>query len=445
MNATKRLPLLLLLLIFPIATSLCLVTAARGEPFAIAGATIHPIGGPDIPNGVLIVDGGRIRQLGSTLAVDPSMTRIDATGKHLYPGFIQAHSTLGLIEIGSVRGTVDTTETGNVNANLRAETAFNADSQMLLPAMAGGVLTAHVAATGGVYNGTSALVKLRGWNWQDMTLRSPVGFFLTYPQIIKPDSPFSRQSEEDFNKEKDAALKALKDTWLAADAYRKARKAAADGVAPRVEVDSLLEAFAPALDGTVPVFLRAASRPQIAAALDWAKQTKLTRWVLVSGADAQHFAERLAKENIPVILDGVLALPDRAWDSYDSVYAAAAKLHAAGVRLALGDGDDPSNARNLPFHAGMAAAFGLPPDAALRAITLSVAEILGVESELGSLAPAKRATFFLATGDPLDIRTRIERVWVDGEEIDLKADRQWQLYQRYDHRPKRDAHGAHGD
>jgi imidazolonepropionase-like amidohydrolase len=277
-----------------------------------------------------------------------------------------------------------------------------------------------------------------------MTLRSPVGFFLTYPQLTKPDSPFSRQTDEDFNKEKDAALKALKETWLAAAAYRKARQAAGGG-APRVDMDPVLEAFAPALDGSLPVFLRASSRPQIEAALDWAKEAGVTRWVLVSGADAQHFAARLARENVAVILDGVLALPDRAWDPYDAAYAAAATLHAAGVRLALGDGDDPSNARNLPFHAGMAVAFGLPPEAALRAITLSAAEILGVESELGSLAPAKRATFFLATGDPLDIRTRIERVWIDGEEIDLKADRQWQLYERYDHRPKPGSHAAHGD
>ena len=167
--------------------------------------------------------------------------------------------------------------------------------------------------------------------------------------------------------------------------------------------------------------------------------------MLVSGPDAQYFAERLASESVAVILDGVLALPERAWEPYDAAYAAAAKLHAAGVRFAIGDGDDPSNARNLPFHAAMAAAFGLPPQAALRAITLSAAEILGVDGELGSLAPAKRATFFVSTGDPLDIRTKIERVWVDGEEIDLKADRQWQLYDRYDHRPKPSAHGAHGE
>jgi len=427
-----------------IATGLLLAASLSAESFAIVGATLHPIGGPDIPNGVLIVDGERIRQLGATLALDPAMKRIDATGGHVYPGFIQPHSTLGLIEIGAVRGTVDTTETGTVNANLRAETAFNADSQLLLPAMAGGVLTAHVAATGGVYNGGSALMKLRGWNWQDMTLRSGVGFFLTYPRITKPDSPFSRQSDEDFSKEKDAALRALKETWLAADAYRKARQAAAQGAGPKVEIDSVLEAFTPALSGSVAVFLRAESRPQIAAALDWAKEAKISRLVLVSGPDAAHFAARLARENVAVILDGVLALPTRAWDSYDSVYAAAAQLHAAGVRLAIGDGDDPSNARNLPFHAAMAAAFGLPPEAALRAITLSVAEILGVDSELGSLAPAKRATFFVATGDPLDIRTKIERVWVDGEEIDLKADRQWQLYERYDHRPKPGSYAAHG-
>ena len=136
-----------------------------------------------------------------------------------------------------------------------------------------------------------------------------------------------------------------------------------------------------------------------------------------------------------MILDSVLELPSRRWEPYDTAYTAAARLHAAGVRVAIGDGRDASMARNLPFHAAMSAAFGLPRDEALRSVTLTPAELLGVAARLGSLEVGKDATLFAADGDPLEIRTRIERVWIGGSEIDLRQDRQWQLYQRYLNRP----------
>ncbi len=416
-----------------VATLLFASSAARAATTALVGATLHPVSGPEVAAGTLLIENGKIAALGAGLTPPPGATVVDLRGKHVYPGFVHPGAPLGLVEIGSVRGTVDTTEVGDNNAGLRAEVAFNGDSQLLLPAIAGGVLTAHVALEGGVVSGTSAVMDLRGWNWRDMTLRAPVGMHLAYPRLTR--SRFGSQSDEDFEKEKEKALEKLDDLFDAAQAYERARAAYEAKSGPAIDVDPNFEALRPVLAGKLPLFIHAAEKTQIESALDWAKKRALANLVLVSGADAQYVASRLAKENVAVILDGVLDLPRRQWEPYDAVYAAAAALDAAGVRFAIGDGGDASNARNLPFHAAMAAAFGLARDSALRSVTLWPAQILGVADRVGSLEVGKNATLFVSDGDPLEIRSHIERVWIDGAEVDLTANRQWQLYRKYDQRP----------
>lgn len=410
---------------------------AGAESIAFVGATLHPVSGPEIANGVLVVDGARIVGAGAGIAPPAGARVVDVTGKHLYPGFVHPGTPLGISEIGSVRGTQDEREIGDLNAALRVEVAFNADSLLLPPTVAGGVLSAHVIPGGGLISGSSAVMRPHGWNWQDMTLASPVGMHLFYPRVARRVSPWTTQSEEDFKKEREKALESLDDIFDAAEAYRRARQAAADGRGPAVALDAHYAALVPVLDGRLRLFVHAAEQHQIASALDWLAKRGLGNFVLMTGPDAQYLAERLARARVPVILDGVLDLPARDWEPYDAVYAAAAKLHAAGVRFAIGDGGgDASNARNLPFHAAMAAAYGLPREVALRAITLTAAEILGVQERLGSLEAGKDASFLITDGDPLEIRTRIERVFIAGEEIDLTQNRQYQLYQRYDSRPR---------
>ncbi len=410
----------------------------RAEVTVLTGATVHPVSGPDIPDGVVVIDGDHIAAVGAaaSVSVPAGATVIALPRKHVYPGFVDPLSDLGLIEIGSVRGPNDTRETGDDNANARAEVAFNADSLLLGPAVAGGVTYAHVVPGGGIFNGRSAVMRLHGWNWTDMTLRAPIGMHLTYPRLKRPESPWFRQSEEEFAKQKEKALKSLQDILDAARAYQTAREAALARKGPAIEVDPRYEALVPVLDGKEPLYIHAAEKTQIESALDWAKREKLTRLVLVSGSDAQYLAQRLAQEKVPVILEGVLELPARRWEPYDAVYAAAGALHRAGVTVAIADGGDASNARNLPFHAAMAAAFGLPKDVALRSVTLTPAEILGVADRIGSLDAGKEASLFVSDGDPLEIVSHIERVWVAGREIDLAKERQRELYERYRSRPQ---------
>jgi imidazolonepropionase-like amidohydrolase len=343
---------------------------------------------------------------------------------------------LGLVEIGSVRGTDDTTEIGQNNANIHAEVAFNSDSMLIPVAIAGGVLTAHVASTGGIVTGSSAGMSLRGWTWRDMTLAAPVGIHLAYPRMTQGERRFFSRPEEDFKKEREKELKALQDIFDGARAYQKARAAATAHQGPAVEIDPQLEALIPVLDGTLPLFVHANEQTQIEAALDWLKKEKIAKVVLVTGEDAQYVASRLAAEKIPVILQGVLTMPNRRSEPYDAGYTAAGVLNAAGVHVAIATGDGPSMVRNLPFHAGMAAAFGLPKDVALRSITLTPAEILGVANRVGSIAVGKDATFFVSDGDALEARTHIERAWIGGVEMDVTKNHHYELYQKYKNRPR---------
>lgn len=397
--------------------------------WALHGATIHPVSGPEIANGTLLVYQDKILAVGSTIEIPDGAEILDVSGKHLYPGFVHAGTPLGLVEIEAVRATNDLADVGNLNSNHRAEIAFHADSLLLPPAIGGGLVAAHVMMQGQLFVGTSAVMRLEGWNHEDMTIASPVGQHLYFP-AMPPKGEGDDAAEA--KKKRDEALKEINDALKDAQAYQKAKAAGTPGLDHNPELEALL----PLLEGKMPLFLHAKSKAQIEAALDWAKEQGFTRIVLVGGPDVQLLTERLVKDKIQVILTGVLEEPERKEDAYDAAFTAPAKLKEAGIPFAIADKADPSLARNLPFHAAMAAAFGLSKEEALRSVTLSAAEILGVSDLLGSLEPGKEASFFLSDGDPLEIRTHIERVWIAGREVDLENDHQRRLWHKYESRPK---------
>lgn len=429
MNVLRRSAATLLL-------ALVSATTLAAAPVAYVGATLHPVASPDVAAATMIVDQGRIVALGgSEVAIPADAEVVDLAGLHVWPGMIDAATELGLVEIDAVRSTVDSREIGDFNPDLRAETAFHPDSRRRLPAAAGGVLIVHVVPDGELFVGASAAMRLDGWTWEEMTLASSVGQHLKFPQQLRPSRGFDLPSPEEFEKTRSARMRRLDELVGAARGYDRARSAAESGEGPAIDVEPRFEAFRGAITGRVPLFLWAEEKTQIEKALDWAKQQGFARLVLVSGPDAALVAPRLAAENVPVILLGVLRLPDRPSDPYDAAYSAAGRLQAAGVRIAFADGGSSENARNLPFHAAMAVAFGLPRAAAHRALTAGAAEILGVADRVGALAPGLEATFFVADGDPLDLRTHIERAVVRGSQVDLARDPQRQLWERYRSRP----------
>jgi imidazolonepropionase-like amidohydrolase len=411
---------------------------AAAAPVAYTNANLHPISSPEVAGGTLVVEDGKIVAAGAGVAIPAGAEIVDLGGRHVWPGIIDAATDLGLVEIGAARATNDTREMGDWNADLEVEVAFHPDSRRLLPALAGGVTTAHVVPDGDLFTGASAVMRLDGWTWEEMTLAAPVGQHLVFPRMIRPaSSGFGGQppKEDEFEKEKKAKLARLDELIAQAKGYDRARNAAASGDGPAVDVDPKLEAFRAVVAGRAPLFLWADEKTQIEKALDWARVAGLSRLVLVSGPDAAYVADRLALEKIAVILQGVHRLPDRSWEPYDAPFTAAARLHAAGVAVAFNDGGDSSNARTIPFQVATAVAHGLPRDVGHAAMTLTAARILGVDDRVGSLEPGREATFYVADGDPLEIRTRIERVFVRGQEVDLTRDPQWQLWERYRSRP----------
>ena len=406
---------------------LVLAAPLQAEPVAYVGGTIHPVSGQAIEDGVLLVRDGLIEAVGTDIDVPDDARVEELDGLHLYPGLIHAGTVLGLTEIGSVPGTQDTTEMGQINAAIRAEVAVNHDSMLFAPNVAGGLLTAHVVPQGGLVRGTSAAISLSGWNWEDMTLAAPVGMHIAFPR-----SAADNEDDED--------LTLINEVLDQARSWSHAMSAWREGNASRPPHNDQFAALEGVLAGEVPVFMHTNRERDMNAALDWAERQGLEDVVLVGGSDLQHLAGRLALDGISAILTGVHSMPARGWEPYDQAYVAATKLAEAGVRFAITDGGSAfvaGNARHISFQAGMAAAFGLAPDAALKSVTLWPAEIIGLGDELGSLEPGKRATFFAASGDVLEATTQVHRAWIDGEEYDLSRDRQRQLYERYRERPRR--------
>ena len=387
----------------------------------LQGATVHPISAPAIEQAQVVMADGAIVDVGVDVDIPSDATIIDLTGHHLYPGFVHPATQLGLTEISSVAGTVDTREMGQINAALNVEVAVNHDSELLPATIAGGVLSAHIIPGGGLIQGHSAVMNLDGWSWEEMVIASRAGQHIAFPPGAVDD-----EDDEDL-----ARINAVLDQ---ARHWHQANAAAADGEASRPKRNDQLEALGPMLAGDVPLMLHANRYDVMEAALDWAKEQGFDNLVLVATPDVQHIAPRLAEANIPVVLKNVYALPMRRHDGYDASFIAPRVLADAGVKFAIADatsGMDVANARNLPFQAGSAVAHGLDPDTAVKSVTLWPAEILGVGDQLGSLEPGKRATLFAANGHPLEPMTQITHVWIDGERYDLDEVKGRVLYERY--------------
>jgi imidazolonepropionase-like amidohydrolase len=398
------------------------------KPIVLKGATIHPVSGPEIPSGTIVLDKGKITALGADVPAPEGAEVVDLSGKHIYPGFISANSILGLIEIGAARATVDIEETGAINPNARAVSSINPDSELLPVARANGILTVNAVPEGGVVSGQSAVIRLDGWTPEEMTVRTPTAMHLRWPNLTINRSPRSQKSVKDQQKDIDKAHKLIRDSFQIARSYWQARKSGTPGF----KSDLRWEALMPVCDGKLPLFVHAETAAQIEDALAWAKEAQL-KIVLVGANDAWRMAPQLKENDVAVIVAVPTSLPSRRDDGYDSVFANAAKLHEAGVRFCIsmnGRESEASNERNLPYEAAVASAFGLPREEALKAITLYPAQLLGVADQLGSLDTGKAATLIVTDGDPLDFPTHIEAAYIDGRKIDL-TNRQTRLRDKY--------------
>lgn len=396
------------------------------RPLAIVGGTVHTVSGKTLTDATIVIRKGRIAAVGADVAIPKKAERIDATGKHVYPGLFSAHSNIGLVEINSVRATLDEDEAGSINPNVKAWVSVNPDSEMIPTTRSNGVLLALTAPSGGLISGQSAVLQLDGWTYEDLTLEPAVGMHLVWPAMAPVIDWETEKSAKEQVATRDKALTSLRKAFDDARAYRTAQ--ASDRPGPQ---DARWEAMLPLLEGEQPLIVAADDLQQIQAAVAFAVEHEL-RLVINGGYDAPLCAELLVKHDVPVIVSDVYRLPRRRAEPYDTPFTVPKRLHEAGVRFCIAGGGrfGASMLRNLPYHAAMAAAFGLPEKEALRSITLSPAEILGVADRVGSLEEGKDATLIITDGDPLETATVVEAAFVQGRPVDLD-DRHKRLYRKY--------------
>ncbi|GAA5510214.1 amidohydrolase family protein [Novipirellula caenicola] len=395
----------------------------QSRPLLIRGATLHTVDGDVIEAGDLLFDNGRIVAVGNDIQPEKGTQVIEAAGKHVYPGLFDGMTDLGLREITGVDVTVDHAERGDKNPNVRSWVSVNPDSELIPVARASGVLLAHVAPGGRFFQGQSAVMQLDGWTASEMNLSAPSAMCVSWGATQVSDADPKAEA-----KKRDQKLEEL-DQWL----DRAARYAEQRAAGSAIE-DIQLEALLPVIQGRLPLMIHADRRDSIESAVAYAQSRKL-KLVIYGGYDAADCAELLKHYNVPVIIAGTLRLPLRRHDPFDHPYTLPQRLQAAGVKYAIA-GEGPgypggaSNVRNLPYHAGCSVAYGLSREDAVRAITLSPAEILGVSDRVGSLTVGKDATLIIADGDILETESNVVDAYIQGRKVDLSS-RHTMLFDKY--------------
>lgn len=396
--------------------------------YAITNVAIHPVSGPAMATGTIILKDGKISAVGKA-EVPPEAVVVDGTGLSAYPGLFDAGTAIGLTEIGSVAGTRDDSEIGGVQPDLLTSTALNPHTEYLPVARANGVTTVLSGQWGDLICGQAAVCRLSGWVPKDMVVQDRAGLVVNWPTIRRPE--VEEEPKEPKKKDKgspEERLKELRAVFRAARLFAVRTEAARKGEAPAPERDLRLEAMVPYVRGERPVIFNADWADDLAAILKFSEEFGV-RPIIAGGAQAWKVADQLAAKKVAVLVGPVMGLPPSPFDPYDSVYFNAARLWKAGVKFAIRT-NDSSNSRNLPYHAAMAAAHGLPREEALKAVTLYPAEILGVADRLGSLDVGKSADLILTTGDPLEVVTDVVGVFISGRPMSLET-RHTRLYAKF--------------
>ncbi len=402
--------------------------------FALENARIVTVTNGTIERGTLVIRDDRIVAVGTDVEVPAEAIRIDCEGLSIYPGMIDAGTRLGLAEIGSVQETNDDAEIGAILPHMQALTAVNPNSVLIPVTRVSGVTTVLTEPSGGLVPGTAALINLHGYTPEQMLLGGVRPVVVNFPSRARRGSRDER-SREDRQKEFEEQLDVLNELFDRAALHVRIDSAyqGLEDAERRPEYAPAAEALAPVLRGEARLIVKANRVQQITDALDWIEERGLQDVAVLSGAlEGWRVADRIAELGIPVLVGPVQDIPARASDRYDKAYANAGLLHDAGVKVAIRTGE-AENVRNLPFHAGFAAAYGLGREEALRAVTIGPAEIFGVDHLVGSLEPGKIANLFASDGDPFEPRTQIRHVFINGYRIP-HDNRQLRLYEEFLHR-----------
>lgn len=395
------------------------------ETISIVGTTIHTGDGTLIENASLIFENGKITAIGPSDKIEARGSIIHAEGKHVYPGFIIPNATLGLGEIDNIKATLDQNETGTFLPHIRSLAAYNAESKVVESMRPNGVLIAQITPQGATISGTSSIVHLDAWNWEDAALETDDGIHIQWPDSFTSETKHfantvvSKKSENYEHK-----IDELEHFLSNAKVFNK--------------IDSKKEnipyaATSGIFDGSQNVYIHVQKAKEIIDAVTLMHDLGIKNITLVGANEAYQLIDYLKKHYISVILKGPHSLPDNDDDHYDQPYKNAAMLMKAGILVGLENGShmERNTLRNLPFFAGTTTGFGLNSEEALQLITLNTAKILGIDSDYGSLEKGKSATLFISEGNALDMRGNLlTRAFIDGREISLET-HQTQLWKRY--------------
>ena len=396
------------------------------RPVAIMNATVHIGNGEVIDNAIITFEKGIITNVANatTIRIDLSnYTVINAEGMHAYPGLIASNTIIGLEEIAAVRSTRDQDETGDFNPNVRAMIAYNTDSEIIPSTRFNGVLYAQTTPRGGRISGSSSVMDLDAWNWEDAVLKEDEGIHLNWPSKMSYPRWWLGETEWRKNDDYEDQYNELTEFFKDAVSYKNS------GESPKVNLK--MEAMAGLFDGSKRLYIHADRAKEIVESIQFAKEMEVEKIVLVGGEHAFYVKEFLKENEIPVILEDTHRLPGRNSDPVDLPYQLPNLLKEAGIKVAIGQWDEVMKVRNLPFGAGTAAAYGLGKEEALRMVTLNPAEIMGVADQIGSLTVGKIASIVLSEGDILDMRTnRLKHVFIEGREVTLEAHQQ-RLYNKF--------------
>ena len=400
----------------------------EGPAIAIINARIHPVTSASIAKGTILIRGNRIAAVGADVAVPQGARVIDAKGSDVYPGWINAASSIGITEPGPGGWYNDSTEMLDYNPQLRTRVAYKADSDAIAIGRSNGVTAVAAVPSGGTMGGDIPVMNLDGWTWEEATARASVGIAFRLPPMAAapvegaaPGAPPAERTFEDLKKGRDKKLDEIAALFERAKAYDKA------GPTGRV-VDWTLDALVPIVSGKLPLFVSTRTEADIRDAIAFAERVRV-RLVITAGPEAALVAPLLAEKKVPVILTEVLTLPSRDDMFHAASYQAPGQLARAGVIFAFSDGD-ATNVRLLPYHAAMAVAWGLDRQEAIKALTIRAAEVLGVADLMGSLEPGKLANVFIASGDPLEVRTTVTHVFINGRDVGVR-NRHVELYDKW--------------
>lgn len=394
----------------------------------IKNGTVHVGNGQVLENATIKISNGKIEQIGTNLPIPMDDVKVfDATGKHVYPGLILSNSNLGLVDVNSVRASTDVSEIGDYNASIRSIVAYNTDSKVINTLKQTGVLMANIVPQGGIISGTSTVVQLDAWNWEDAAYVMDNGVHYNMPDLFArpnrfggffgPQAPQAdpvKQGLEEIEQTK-AFLKEARAYALSTD---------------KKETNLKFEAIKGLFNKSQKFFVHADIVKQILMAIDFKKELGLDV-VIVGGSESFQVASLLKQYDIPVIVNQMHALPTMNEDAVDLPYKLPYLLQQAGVLFAINDEDGQHRGKNLPFNAGTAAAYGLTKEQALQAITLNPAKILGIADKTGSIEVGKDANIVISSGDILDMRSNnITHAFIQGRNVSLN-DKHKQLYERY--------------